>query len=131
MVDVSATVREQVQALLDARPEVSQVAFGRAVGRGYSWVSSFLAGRRSANDVRLLVRIARFFGVSVDYLLRESDQAIDAETKVLVGAFSVLAPRERDVVLQLALRLARTAGDSAPPDRPADATPPTRGRTRK
>jgi transcriptional regulator with XRE-family HTH domain len=111
MADTSTTIREQVRTLLAARPDVTQEEFGRAVGRGFSWVSAFLAGTRHANDVRLVVRIARYFGVTVGYLLKESDRERDAGAMTLLTTWESLPHADRDVVLQLALSLRRRADD--------------------
>lgn len=108
MADPESVVREQVDKLLKARADVQQHQFGKAIGRGASWVSAFLGGKRNANDVLLLVKIARFFGVSVGYLLRETDRGMDASARTLLSAFQGLRePEDRDAVLQLALTLKR------------------------
>jgi transcriptional regulator with XRE-family HTH domain len=103
-----AVIRERVRALLKARPDVNQADFGTAVGRGYSWVSAFLSGGRNANDIVLLVRIARFFGVTVGYLIGETDKKIDPEAAILLAAFEQLQDKKlaRSAVLQLAQTLA-------------------------
>lgn len=75
---VSDTIRARVRDLLRTRPELTQAEFGGAIGRGYSWVSAFLKGTRDANDVTVVVRIARFFGVPVGFLLGEGKRGESA-----------------------------------------------------
>ncbi len=115
--NVEVTVRERVTSLLQARPDVSYKEFGEAIGRGYAWVYAFVAGTRNANDLLLLVKIARFFGVSVGYLIGESERGRDAGSLALLAAYEELLPPDRAAVLQLALALRRrgpSAADEAP-----------------
>jgi len=118
---VEDTIRGRVAELLAAQQDVKQHEFGRAIGRTGSWVSAFLAGKRHANDVRLVVKIARYFGVTVGYLLNESDRGRDAGAATLLATWDELLLPDQDVVLQLALSLRRrrdaaTATQSAAPD---------------
>lgn len=121
MRDPAEIVREQVRKLLKARTDVKQKEFGEAIGRGFSWVSAFLGGTRDANDLRLVVRIARYFGVSVGYLLNETDRGFDAGAMTLLTTWQALDSGDRDAVLQLALQLKRGTegtddGGSSEPD---------------
>jgi transcriptional regulator with XRE-family HTH domain len=112
---VSETIRERVAALYKAKPELTQETFGDAIGRTGQWVSMFLSGQRSANDVRLVVRIARFFGVPPSYLLDEPT----AEGSLVPEISAVcegLSKEQQEVVLRVARSL--------PP--PSKGTPPTR-----
>lgn len=107
MRDPSEAVRSRVKELLRQRADVNQVQFGKAVSRGPAWVSAFLSGRRGANDLALVVRIARFFGVTVGYLLNETDRNRDAGAMTLLAIYDELLTEDRDLVLQWALGLRR------------------------
>lgn len=111
-VDATGTVLVQrIRELLAAR-QVSRPDFGRAVKRGHSWISEFFSGNRTTNNLRLVIKIARFFGVSVGYLLGEAEAERDAETVTLLAAWRALqhSPRERKSVLQLAVSLSGLNG---------------------
>lgn len=111
-------IRERVKELLDSREDVRQADFGVAIGRGYSWVSAFLSGARNANDILLLTRIARFFGVSVGYLIGESDRKLNPSAATLLATFDDLTERDRALLLKIAASF-RTPNGSEPPA-PAD-----------
>lgn len=141
---IEEVIRQRVRGLLAARPDVSKTEFGEAVGRGYAWVHAFLAGIRHANEIHLLVKIARYFGVTVGYLLNEADRERDAGAVTLLATWEQLAPADQDVVLQLALSLRRRVGEpvalahSAPAPAPRtaelhtrEAGPKPRGRERR
>lgn len=118
------TIRARVGELLAAQQDVTQGQFGAAIGRTGSWVSAFLAGTRHANDVRLVVKIARYFGVSVGYLLNETDRARGAVASTLLAVVEQLAPADQDVVLKLALSLrARGGGTNGAGSGDADDAP--------
>lgn len=119
-VPIEETIRERVEALLRERPEVKQYEFGRAIGRGYSWVSAFLKGKRPVTDVALLVRIARFFPVSAAYLLGESEREADSQTAVMFETWRLLPPRARKTVLGVARGMLQDLTD----DNDAPSTPP-------
>lgn len=107
-VDVTArTLLKQVEQLLNARPDVTRADFGRAIVRGHSWISEFFGGKRTTNDLRLVIQIARFFGVQVSYLLGEKHRKEDAQTVSLLGAWEELEEAHREIVLRLALQLPR------------------------
>lgn len=117
---VETTIRERVRGLFKSRADLSQREFADALGVDPSWVSAFLAGRRPANDIHLLVKIARYFGVSVGYLLDETERGLDAGAMTLIATWEHLDPADRSVVLTLALNL-RRRGDTpavAPPHAP-------------
>ncbi len=101
---IQETIRERVKALYDARPDLTQESFGAAIGRTGQWVSMFLSGARSANDVRLLVRIARFFTVPPSFLLDEppaSDSLVNEISAVVAG----LDRTNQEIVLRVARSL--------------------------
>jgi transcriptional regulator with XRE-family HTH domain len=128
MLDPLGTIREQVRKLLQSRPDVKQQDFGKAIGRGPSWVSRFLAGERDANETILVARIARFFGVTVGYLLNETDRRRDAATMMLLAAWERLDSKDREATLQLALTLRPRdePGGAAPAEAPDGPLPTTR-----
>lgn len=118
---VPDTIRGRVAELLAAQPDVKQHEFGRAIGRGASWVSAFLTGKRHANDVELLVKIARYFGVSVAYLLNEADRGRDARAATLLAIWEELGEKQRAAVLNLALTLRPEPPEHPGPDAARDA----------
>lgn len=116
---VGKTLLQRINELLKARPDVDRQAFGRAIGRRTpSWLSEFFSGKRTTNDLRLVLTMARFFRVPVGYLLSDVDDSHDAETLTLLGAWKELHRRQdRGAVLQLVLALRRGAAESPEPDR--------------
>lgn len=107
-------VRERVRELLAARPDVNQTAFGAAIGRGYSWVSAFLTGTRHANDIHLLKQIARFFGVSVGYLLGEVERSLDPGAATLLATWDNLSQRDRKLLLTVAAQFRSPTAELGP-----------------
>ena len=118
--DVERAIISKVRGLFDSRG-ISQRELADAIGTSPSWVSAFFAQRRPANDIHLLQRIARYFGVSVGYLLHETERGRDAESATLLAAFAELQPPDRDVVLNVALSLLRRRGETAAGEAPAGA----------
>lgn len=106
------TLRQRVTELLAARPEMSRAEFGRRIRRGHSWISEFLAGLRSTNDLRLVIKIARVFGVSVGYLLGETDDPLDPSGATLLATWHALQPADRTLLSALATALRQRAGSS-------------------
>lgn len=95
----------RAKALFDVKG-VNQREFADALGRSPSWVSAFFSGKRPANDIHLLMKIARYFGVTVGYLLNETDKGHDAKAMTLLAAWSKITnERARNTVLQSALML--------------------------
>jgi len=84
--------------LLDARPDVTDAEFGDAIGRGYSWVSAFRHKKRNANDIELLCAIARFFGVTVGYLLGEQRLASDPHLAQVLEAWPKMSEQSRKAI---------------------------------
>lgn len=112
------TVRTRVRELLDSHPDVSKTEFARAIGQDPSFVSKFLSGERDAKDLILLVRIARFFGVSVAWLIGETPRERDAMLQAIVSAVQELQPEHQQVVLNVARSLLPAtppATDGSPP----------------
>jgi hypothetical protein len=111
-------IRARAKALLDAHPDKpTQVEFGKAIGRGDSWVSLFLKGERSA-DVTVVVKMAKFFGVPVGYLLGEGKRGESALLVSVKGMCDELT----DAGLQTLAAVAKTL-----PKKATDPTPPARG----
>jgi transcriptional regulator with XRE-family HTH domain len=98
---------QRVNDLLAARPDLGREDLGRAIRRGKPWISEFFSGKRTTNDVRLVHKMAKFFGVPPGYLVNgDSDRKEDdAKTVTMLGAWAELDADLRDTVLQLALRL--------------------------
>ncbi len=105
------TVRIRVRELLDKHADVKRSEFARAIGQDPSFVTKFLDGKRDAKDILLLVRIARFFGVSVGYLIGETPRGQDALIEAIVSAAREISEVHQQIVL--------TVAQSFPP-----ATPP-------
>lgn len=103
---VGKALLQRVEGLLDARKDLDREDFRRAIARGRSWISEFLNGKRTTNDLRLVLKMAKFFSVSPSYLLNhEPGKPEDALTATMNATWPELDPEQRDIVLQLALRL--------------------------
>lgn len=125
------TLRQRVTELLAARPEMERADFGRGIRRGHSWISEFLAGLRTTNDLRLVIKISRVFGVSVGYLLGESDRPLDPGAATLVATWEVLDARDRELLLSVASTFRQRGSPTEPTNGGPDDVPgDARGRTR-
>lgn len=115
---IEETIRSRAFALFKSRG-VSQVELSEALGTSASWVSAFFGGKRPANDVHLLVKLARYFGVTVGYLLNETERGRDAGATTLVTTWTALDERAQRVVLNTALMLkeGQPDGQSSAPSR--------------
>lgn len=103
---VGKALLQRVNDLLAARPDLERQDFGRAIRRGRPWLSEFFSGKRTTNDLRLVYKMAKFFGVPAGYLFNaDSAPHDDAQTVTLLGAWRDLDGEHRDTVLQLVLRL--------------------------
>lgn len=103
---LAETLLERVRALLKARPDLDRVQFARRIGRPTpSWISEFLSGKRTTNDLRLVITIAHVFGVSVAYLLNEESRDLEPDAAMLLGNYRGLDEKARQSVLQLAVML--------------------------
>jgi hypothetical protein len=106
----------RVMALMETRTELTASAFGKRIARGQSWVSEFKSGRRTTNDLRLVIAMARIFGVSVGYLIGETPTEPDAGAVTLLATYEAASPRDREVLLGTAATLRRAADkDSSKP----------------
>jgi transcriptional regulator with XRE-family HTH domain len=122
----------KLKELLDERG-MTQVELARHLHLGKSTVSQYISGTRTP-DLAMLVRLARFFSVSVDYLLGLSDvrwPAVlkDPDVAVVVRRAGELAPEQKARLLEYIDYLAFEAGrkesgrpGGASPDRPNDPT---------
>ena len=112
---LGATLLQRVKDLLATRADMSRREFGRAIKRPTaSWISEFFGGKRTTNDLRLVLRMARVLRVPVSHLLNESGDVTDARTLSLMGAWKDLDERQQKAVLRLALDL-RGDGDTDTP----------------
>lgn len=107
------TVRLRLRELIDAK-DVTKSDVARAIGQHPSFISKVLSGEREANDLDDLVRIARFFGVSVGWLIGETPRGQDSTIEAIVLAAQDLSVEHQQIVLAVA--------QSLPP-----ATPPVTG----
>ena len=113
----------RVRGLFDSRG-ISQRELAESLGVSPSWVSAFFSGKRPANDIHILIKLARYFGVSVGYLLNETERGRDAGASTLLAAWESMADeRDRKAILSLALTLKRDSGglDTEPPPEPSHA----------
>lgn len=130
---VATVLLQRVGELLTARQDLSRAEFGRRIARGHSWLSEFLGGQRTTNDLRLVIKIARVFGVSVGYLLGETADPLDPGAATLVATWDALKGREREraLLLNVAASFRQLTAPIEPPDAaPGVAPPDARGRTR-
>lgn len=118
---VEQTIRERAIALLDARPELTDAAFGEQIGRGYSWVSAFRTGVRNANDVPLLVAIARALGVTVGYLIGEKPATSDPYLAEVSERWTDLSEQSKAAVVATVRAFAE---HDQPPTTPPSGSPP-------
>lgn len=115
------TLLQRIKDLLGTRTDISKEQFFRAIGRPTpSWRSEFWSGKRTINNLRLVVRIAKFFNVPVGYLLNEQGAEQDPRTVSMMGLWADLRdPLDRDAVVGLAIQLKRrqdaAAGGSTEP----------------
>lgn len=127
---VGQTLLRRVTDLLKARQDLTPVEFGQRIKRGRSWVSEFFAGKRTTDDLRLVIKMAHVFGVSVAYLLGEKDRTLDPGLATIVGGWDSLSPKDRQMILavvSVALSNASTPPTaSAPTAAGAEARPRTR-----
>jgi hypothetical protein len=110
---LAKTLLRKVEELLAAHPDADWPRFADAIQRGDSWISEFRSGKRTTNDLRLVVKMARFFTVPVGYLLNEHE-ARDATTMLLLGAWERLTPNEQEAVLRLSVTLAEPTPEEHP-----------------
>jgi transcriptional regulator with XRE-family HTH domain len=105
--DLGRMLLQRIRELLAARADINRNDFARRIGRPTpSWISEFFAGKRTTNDLRLVVKMAKVFSVPVGYLLNETGPEMDATTLSLFGVWRDLHdPHDREAVLQLALTL--------------------------
>lgn len=99
------TLRSRIKQLLATQQVEPEQFFKRMGWRTASWRSEFLAGKRTTNDLRKVIKASRFFKVPVGYLIGEKEIALDAETTSMLGAWEGMEPRCRRAVLRLALDL--------------------------
>lgn len=104
---VGKALLQRVNDLLGARPDLGRDDFGRAIRRGKPWISEFFSGKRTTNDLRLVHKMAKFFGVPAAYLFSADpgQPHDDAQTVTMLGAWRDLDAEHRETVLQLVLRL--------------------------
>lgn len=120
-------IRERVLELLAQRSEVTDVEFGNRIGRGYSWVSAFRKGTRPATDIDLIVKIAKYLGVSVGYLLGETERTLDPGAATLLATYEQMTTRDRQLFLQIAATFRQPNDEAVVP--PAGAVPQTETHT--
>lgn len=102
---LARTMLGRIAELLRARPDLSRGDIGAAIDRGGPWVSEFLNGIRTTNDLRLVAQLATLFGVPIGYLLGEKETVPDGALLTLRAAWPHLSERDRSVVLSLAVSL--------------------------
>jgi transcriptional regulator with XRE-family HTH domain len=105
------TIRTRVRELFKkkaAEEGLTETAFSKAMGMTTpSWANHFLAGRRNVSDITLLARIARFFGVSVAFLIGETHDLDDARISAILVECKEIAPESLPALLTVAKTLPR------------------------
>lgn len=105
----------RVLELLKARPDLEQAQFFRLIKRPTpSWQSEFLNGKRTTNNLRLVMRIAKVFGVTVSYMLGEGDRRMDAGASALMATWDVLGEQDRGLLLKIVAGFRERAETTAP-----------------
>lgn len=104
---VGVRLLQRIQGLLATRPDLKDRAvFGHRIGRPTpSWLSEFLNGKRTTNDLRLVMKIAKVFGVSVGFLLGEVEKERDAGAATLLATYEMVNERDRGLLLSFAASL--------------------------
>ena len=129
---VGQILLQRVVELLATRSEMERAEFGRRIGRGHSWISEFFAGLRTSNDLRLIVRMSRVFGVSVGYLLGETErEPLDPGAATLLATWTASGPADRELLLTIAASLRQRVADSTEPTAGSSDAAPGEERGRK
>ncbi len=118
------TVRIRLRELLAAN-DVTKSDVARAIGQHPSFISKVLSGEREANDLNDLVRIARFFGVSVGWLIGETPRGQDSTIEAIVSAAQELPLAHQKILLTLAQQLLLAATHPATGEGPPSGPPST------
>lgn len=125
---------QRVLDLLATRSDLNRAEFGTRIKRGHSWISEFLAGLRTTNDLRLVMKIARVFGVPVAHLIGEPDPTLDAGAATLLATWRALRlPEDRALLLKTATAIRERAAPDGVQDeaRPDDEREPSANRRPK
>ena len=88
------TFAERLRELREER-NITQKELGSHLGISPRMVSFYESGAHFPRDAKMLIDIAAFFGVTVDYLLGCSQLREEGTLKKLCAEFSVLPPAER------------------------------------
>jgi transcriptional regulator with XRE-family HTH domain len=116
------TIRSRVRELFTekARKEgLTETGFAQAMGDlTPSWANHFMAGRRNVTDITLLVKIARFFGVSVAYLIGETNNMDEARASAILDECRDLTPEGLLALLTVVKTVTKTL-----PKKPLSPTP--------
>lgn len=114
---VGQRLLDRVSCLIATRPDLQDRAvFGRLIGRPTpSWLSEFFGGKRTTNDLRLVVKMARVFGVTVGYLLGEAEPDRSEGAATLLATWDAADERDRRMLLQFAATIRRSIGEESPP----------------
>jgi transcriptional regulator with XRE-family HTH domain len=105
---VGVRLLQRIQGLLATRPDLKDRAvFGRRIGRPTpSWLSEFLNGKRTTNDLRLVIKIAKVFGVNVGYLLGDgNNHDLDEGAATILATYTMVNERDRGLLLSFAASL--------------------------
>ena len=92
------TFAERLRELREER-NITQKELGAHLGISPRMVSFYESGAHFPRDAKMLIDIAAFFGVTVDYLLGCSQLREEGTLKKLGAEFSVLPPAERKSLL--------------------------------
>lgn len=102
---VGRMLLQRVSGLLEARSDIDRDEFGRRIHRGRPWISEYFSGQRTTNNLRLVAKMAKVFGVTVGYLLGESKADENPQRVTLLSVWDELPPPDQGIVLQTAVML--------------------------
>lgn len=93
------TFAERLRALREER-DITQKQLGAKLGISPRMVSFYESGAHFPRDGQMLIDLAEFFHVTVDYLLGHSDLREEESLKQLCAAFKALPAAERKSLLE-------------------------------
>lgn len=96
---------ERLKELRKTR-KINQVNLGKYLNFGYTAIANYESGRNEPS-FDTLIRLAQYFGVTVDYLLGLSDypqneKEISEEEEILLFVFRRLDSNEQKILLDIA-----------------------------
>lgn len=95
--------RERLKELLDDN-DIKQKRLAKEIGLTESVISNYTTGR-SNMPIEVLVKVAEYFGVTVDYLAGVTDDPalplkLSKRERQMVEGFRVLSQQQKELILQ-------------------------------